>query len=176
MNAHKHWWCGGKWLALEPWAASCESRVCPSWVGMSECVGNKTGDLDCSQTRERLGDHSREVGLYSVRGRSTDIFWAWEWADLHLRHSLMQQWGGWFRVRKTRWPVRRSWCQLSLVETFILNLPVSCHLQRGLLCKNCFTPAPRNPPPNHHSYKYTWYTWTIYTVSVQFSLSVVSGS
>ena len=144
MNAHKHWWCGGKGLALEPWAASCESRVCPSWVGMSECVGNKTGDLDCSQTRERLGDHSREVGLYSVRGRSTDIFWAWEWADLHLRHSLMQQWGGWFRVRKTRWPVRRSWCQLSLVETFILNLPVSCHLQRGLLCKNCFTPA---PPP-----------------------------
>ena len=29
---------------------------------------------------------------------------------------------------------------LSLVDTFILNLPVSCHLQRGLLCKNCFTP------------------------------------
>ena len=30
-------------------------------------MGNKTGDLDCSQTRERHGDHSREVGLYSVR-------------------------------------------------------------------------------------------------------------
>ena len=88
----------------------------------------------------------------------------------------MQQWGGWITVRKTRWPARRSWCPLSLVETFILNLPVSCHLQRGLLCKNCFTSAPPHPPPNHHSYKYTLYTWTIYTIPVQFSRSVVSDS
>ena len=71
----------------------------------------------------------------------------------------MHQWGGWFRVRKTRWPVRRLWCPLSLVETIILNLPVSCHLQRGLLCKNCFIPPhPKIIPATNTHYILGQYT------------------
>ena len=70
--------------------------------------------------------------------------------------------------------MRRSWCQLSLVETFILNLPVSCHLQRGLLCKNCFTPAPPQPPTKSSQLQvHTIYLDNIHSISSVQSLSRV---